>query len=177
MTFAVFFPSLMGVGILISGVLLVSDWVRRLLPHRTLRRKHDVVVGTYGVISDAVGAAGYRLKEPWFLKRGLRNRTTYFGLALGLATLAAGSTWAGAEFYADPLGLFYESPWAVGIGYGVGAALLAAALVCVVAGLAYRSPPRAVAWLISESPLGRLILPSVQDQIAALKQYRVGATQ
>ncbi|MCP3974713.1 MAG: hypothetical protein GY720_09495 [bacterium] len=168
MTLAVFFPSLMGVGILISGVLLVSDWIRRLLPHRTLRRRHDVVVGTYGVIADAVGAAGYHLKEPWFLKRGLRNRSTYFALTAGLAALAAGSMWAGAEFYADPLGLFYESPWAVGIGYGVGAALLVAALVCLIAAVAYRSAPRAIGWLVSESPLGRLILPSTQDQIAAL---------
>lgn len=168
MTLAVFFPSLMGVGILISGVLLVSDWIRRLLPHRTLRRKHDVVVGTYGVISDAVGAAGYRLKEPWFIKRGLRNRSTYYGLAAAFSVLGAGSMWVGVEFYNDPLGLFYESPWAVGIGYGVGAALLVAALVCLVAGLAYRSAPRLIGWLVSESPLGRLILPSVPDQIAAL---------
>jgi hypothetical protein len=168
MTLAVFFPSLMGVGILISGVLLVSDWIRRLLPHRTLRRKHDVVVGTYGVIADAVGAAGYRLKEPWFLKRGLRNRTTYLGLSGGLALLGVGSIWAGAQFYADPLGLFYKSPWAVGIGTGVGAALLSVALVCLVSAVAYQSAPRPIAWLVSESPLGRLILPSVQDQIAAL---------
>ncbi len=168
MTLAVFFPSLMGVGILISGVLLVSDWVRRLLPHRTLRRKHDVVVGTYGVIADAVGAAGYHLEEPWFLKRGLRNRSTYFGLAVGLVLMGIGSIWAGAEFYADPLGLFYESPWAVGIGTGVGIALLLAALVCLIAGAAYHSAPRSIGWLVSESPLGRLILPSDQDQIAAL---------
>ena len=77
MTRAVFFPSLMGVGILISGALLISDWLRRLLPYGALRRRHNVIVGTYGAIADAVGAAGYHLKEPWFLKRGLRRRWSY----------------------------------------------------------------------------------------------------
>ena len=120
MIVAVFFPSLMGVGIIISGTLLVSDWVRTLLPKGSLRRKHNVVVGTYGVVGDAVDAAGYHLSEPWFINRGLRQRSTY--LVITAVTIAGGigAIWSGLLFFDDPLGLFYRSPWAIGIGYGVG---------------------------------------------------------
>ncbi|MEA2003197.1 MAG: hypothetical protein U9N84_15085 [Actinomycetota bacterium] len=168
MIIAVFFPSLMGVGILISGALLISDWLRRLLPHGRLRRKHNVIVGTYGAIADSVEAAGYHLEEPWFLRRGLRNRLSYIGVAMLLALLGAGSMWAGREFYADPLGLFFRSPWATGIGYGVGAALLIAAALCLVIGLAYRSIPEFMTPLIADTSLGRFVLPTEEDHHAAL---------
>ena len=59
MTIGVFFPSLMGVGIIISGTLLVSDWLRKLFPKGSVRRKHNVVVGTYGAVGDAIDAARY----------------------------------------------------------------------------------------------------------------------
>ena len=95
MTVAVFFPSLMGVGILVSGALLISDWVRRLLPQGSLRRKHHVIIGTYGSIAETVDAAGYHLEEPWFLKRGLRERSTYLMLAVGSTVAAVASSGAG----------------------------------------------------------------------------------
>jgi hypothetical protein len=158
----------MGVGILISGALLISDWLRRLLPHGRLRRRHNVVVGTYGAIADAVDAAGYHLEEPWFLSRGLRNRWTYLGLASFLALLGAGSIWVGREFYADPLGLFFRSPWATGIGYGAGAALLLAATVYLSIGLVYRSLPDFITPIIESTSLGRFILPTDEDQHTAL---------
>lgn len=168
MTFAVFFPSLMGVGILISGALLLSDWVRRLLPQGSVRRKHHVVVGTYGAIAETVDAAGYHLDEPWFLSRGLRERRTYLLAALGLLAAGAGSVWAGLLFHDDPLGLFYRSPWAIGIGYGVGAAMLLLALLCAFLGIAYRSTPRLIMRLVTDTSLGRIILPTEEDHEAAL---------
>ena len=174
MTRAVFFPSLMGVGILISGALLISDWLRHLLPYGALRRRHNVIVGTYGAIADAVGAAGYHLNEPWFLKRGLRRRWSYLAASAGLILLGAGAIWAGLEFYTDSRGLFYESPWAVGIGYGIGAAFLLLAVLCLVVGIAYRSAPAFIMWLISETTLGMLILPSEEEQAAALNNIDSG---
>ena len=174
MTRAVFFPSLMGVGILISGALLISDWLRRLLPYGALRRRHNVIVGTYGAIADAVGAAGYHLNEPWFLKRGLRRRSSYFAASAGLIVLGAGAIWAGVEFYTDSRGLFYQSPWAVGIGYGIGAAFLLLAVLCLVIGIAYQSAPAFIMWLISETSLGMLILPSEEEQAEALNNIDSG---
>lgn len=170
MTVAVFFPSLMGVGILVSGALLISDWVRRLLPQGRVRRKHHVVIGTYGAIAETVDAAGYRLEEPWFLSRGLRERTTYLGLAVGLIVAGLTSIWVGVEFYEDPLGLFYQSPWATGIGYGVGAALLLLAALCAFIGIAYQSTPPLIMRLVAETSLGRIILPTEADHEAALNR-------
>lgn len=168
MTLAVFFPSLMGVGILISGALLLSDWVRRLLPRGSVRRKHHVVAGTYGTIAETVDAAGYHLEEPWFLTRGLRERRTYLLVAVGLVSAGIGSIWAGLLFFDDPLGLFYRSPWAIGIGYGAGAAFLVLALLCAFVGVAYRSTPRPIMRLVTDTSLGRIILPTEEDHEAAL---------
>ena len=166
----VFFPSLMGVGIIISGTLLISDWLRRLFPKSSVRRKHNVVVGTYGAVGDAIEAAGYRLDEPWFVNRWLRSRSTYLGLTVGCITLALASIWAGRRFFDDPLGLFYRSPWATGIGYGVAAALFLLAAICLSLVLWHRSPPRALAYLVRETTLGRIVLPSGPDHDAALTQ-------
>jgi hypothetical protein len=168
MIHAVFFPSLMGVGIIASGALLLSDWLRRLLPQGRIRRQHDVVVGAYGAVTDAVAAAGYRLVEPWFIRRGLRRRRTYLLLALTSGLLGTGSVRAGLAFYNDPRGLFFTSPWVIGIGYGVGAAAGLLALSCVGITVWYHHPSRVLRHLVEETPLGRYLLPSGTDRIAAL---------
>jgi hypothetical protein len=169
MIIAVFFPSLMGVGIIISGTLLVSDWLRKLFPKSNVRRKHNVVVGTYGAVGDAIDAAGYHLSEPWFISRGPRRRSTYALIAV--LTTAAGllSIWGGHQFFDDPLGLFYRSPWAVGIGYGVGAALFLLAIICLAIAAFYRRPLRPLAYLIRETSLGRIVLPTGKDHEAAIQ--------
>ena len=168
MTLAVFFPSLMGVGILISGALLISDALRRLFPKGSLRRKHNVVVGTYGAISDAVDAAGYRLVEPWFVRRGLRARTTYVLAAVVLVAAGFVSALVGESFFDDRLGVFYESPWAVGLGYGFGAAFWLLALICLTIAALYRSLPRPIMRLVSETSLGRIVLPTDADHREAV---------
>ncbi len=168
MIVAVFFPSLMGVGILISGALLIADWMRKVLPNGRIRKQHNVVVGIYGSISDAIDAAGYRLEEPWFLRRDLRHRSTYFGWAAVLLLLGGASMWIGVQFFDDPKGLFYRSPWATGLGYGIGAAAVLAGLTSAVLGVAYRSLPVPMRRLIEETSLGRIVLPTQDDHDAAL---------
>ncbi len=168
MTVAVFFPSLMGVGILVSGALLISDWVRRLFPQGSIRRKHNVVVGTYGAVGDAIEAAGYHLEEPWFLGRGLRNRSTYLAWSIVLWIAGVASMWAGVEFFDDPLGLFHKSPWAIGIGYGFGAALMLLASLSLFVAITYTATPHFVMRLITDTSLGRIILPTDEDHEAAL---------
>ena len=168
MTLAVFFPSLMGFGIIISGTLIVSDWLRKLFPKGSVRRRHNVVVGTYGAVGDAIDAAGYHLKEPWFVNRGLRQRSTYvvFGLLAGATAIL--SIWVGRRLFDDPLGLFYQSPWAIGIGYGVAAALLLLAVLCAVTAVVYDSLPRPLMYLVRETFLGRIVLPTWDDHAAAI---------
>jgi hypothetical protein len=166
---AVFFPSLMGVGIIVSGALLVSDWIRRLLPHSSLHRQHDVVVGTYGAITDAIAAAGYRLAEPRFLHRELRRRRAYLGLAVVLVVGAVAAVRGGLAFYNDAKGVFFRNPWPVGIGYGVAGAALVLAVLLLVIAISYRRLPRALQPLVERTMLGRYVLPSGTDQAAALR--------
>lgn len=172
MTICVFFPSLMGVGILVSGALLISDWLRRFFPQGSIRRKHNVIVGTYGAIGDAVDAAGYHLSEPWFIRRGLRSRATYLGAAAGAIAGALVSIWTGNRLFDDPLGLFYKSPWAIGIGYGVAAALLVLALLCLTVAVVYTSLPKPVMRLVRETSLGRIVLPSDAEHEQAVRNIK-----
>lgn len=169
MIVAVFFPSLMGVGIIVSGALLVSDWIRRLLPHGSLRRQHDVVVGTYGAITDALAAAGYRLVKPRFLHRELRRRRTYLALTLLLVIGGIGSLQGGLAFYNDPRGLFFRNPWAIGIGYGIAGAALALATLLLTVAVRYHRLPNSLQPLVRKTVLGHYVLPSGSDQAAALK--------
>lgn len=168
MSLAVFFPSLMGIGIIISGTLLVSDWLRKLFPKGNVRRQHNVVIGTYGAVGDAIDAAGYQLVEPWFVNRGLRQRSTY--VLVALVTMAGGvlCIWAGNRLYNDDLGLFYRSPWAVGLGYGVAAALFIVSLLCVVIAIAYGSLPQPLMYLVRKTSIGRIVLPTRADHAAAI---------
>lgn len=159
MTVAVFFPALMGIGILASGTLLLADLVRRLMPNRGHRRRYRIAVGTYGVIAATARTTGTQLEPPAFLTRRRRNRSTYLlvvavAVGVGLAALASG-----LAAYRDSLGVFYQSPWAMGLGIGVSSALFLVALVAL-ALAATRSPgPRSLTWIVEHSPYGRITVP------------------
>ena len=164
MSFAVFFPSLMGVGILVSGALLLSDLIRRLLPTRGLHRRHRVAMGTFGVVSDAATWTGKPLSAGELLDRAPRSRFTYAIWTVMSAAIAvtvpAGLTIA----YRDELGLFHRSPWMVGLGTagGILFGLLTLLLVAVTVCAGRRCGP--VAWLIGHTVLGRLQVPDEETK-------------
>lgn len=168
MTLSVFFPSLMGVGIIVSGALLMFDWLRRLFPRGQIRRRHSVAVGAFGAVTDAIAAAGYRLIEPSFLHRGFRRRRTYLLIATTAVVVAAAAIWAGLALYNDPKGLFFRSPWVIGIGYGVGTAAVLAALLMMAIALWHTRSPGWLRRLVEKTSLGRYVLPSSRDNIRAL---------
>ncbi len=156
---AVFFPALMGIGILASGALLLADLVRRLMPNRGQRRRYRIAVGTYGVIASTADAAGIRLEPPPFLTRQRRNRMTYalvaaLAIGLGIAALTAG-----LAAYRDALGVFYRSPWAMGLGIGGFAGLLLIAAVALALLAAGDPGPRPLTWIVEHSPYGRITVP------------------
>ena len=175
MTFAVFFPSLMGVGIIVSGTLLLSDWLRRLFPQVRLRREHAVAAGAYGAITDALAAAGYHLAEPGFLRRGLRHRSTYVAVAIAGALLAAASVRSGLALHNDPRVLL-ESPWAVGIAYGLGGAAAVLSVTGLVIAIWYRRLPRLLRGLVEATSLGRYNLPTATDQTTSLSKIEKGVS-
>lgn len=155
----VFFPALMGIGILASGALLLADLVRRLMPNRGQRRRYRIAVGTYGVIAATAAAAGIRLEPPTFLTRRRRNRTTYgFAAAISIGLGAVALT-AGLAAYRDALGVFYESPWAIGLGIGVSAGMFLIAAVALVLAATRDPGPRPLSWIVEHSPYGRITVP------------------
>ena len=77
---AVFFPALMGIGILASGTLLLADLVRRLMPNRGHRRRYRIAVGTYGVI-----AATADTMNALIAGRALQGCGAIAGVAMALA--------------------------------------------------------------------------------------------
>lgn len=159
MTIAVFFPSLMGVGILVSGALLLSDLVRRFLPQRGIHRRHRVAMGTFGIVSGAASWVGKDVSAGELLDRAPRSRITYSSWTLACTAAALIIPIAAAAAYRDELGVFYTSPWMVGLGIA-GAIVfgLAALFLASVTFLARRSGGP-VAWLITRTALGRLQVP------------------
>jgi hypothetical protein len=163
-TIAVFFPSLMGVGILVSGALLLADLIRKYLPQRGLRRRHRVAMGAFGVVNGAATWAGREMSAGELLERAPRNRVTYSGWAVASMAAAVITPVAAAAAYRDELGVFHASPWMVGLGTagGVVFGLLAVflATVAVLAGTKYGP----MAWLIGQTALGRLQVPEDDQQ-------------
>jgi hypothetical protein len=158
-TFGVFFPALMGAGILVSGVLLLSDIVRRLMPNRGRRRRYRVAMGTYGVIANTAKAAGTQVEPPQFLTRRARPRSVYLIIAFVSVGVGAAALWTGIDAFEDSLGVFYRSPWAMGIGVGVFTALVLVAAVALVLAVVRSSRSPALAWVVEHSPYGQIAVP------------------
>lgn len=175
MTLAVFFPALMGVGILVSGAVLLSDYVRRLLPSRGRHRLHRITVGAYGVVASAAQAAGMAVTIPDLVSRERRPRWVYAAATLAsllAALLVVTSTMAA---HADVRGVFYRSGWMVAVAVGVGGALIATAGVLAAITALYRRLPRPFAWIVRRSPVGRLYIPHRLDEPLAVAARDQGA--
>jgi hypothetical protein len=159
MVLSVFFPSLMGVGIIASGAILLSDLVLKLLPNRGRRRSHRVAIGAYGVVAAAAAAAGQEVHRSQLLDRVPRRRAGYtLFAALSVSTAAAFAS-ACIAAYRDELGLFHRSPWMIGIAIGSGVVLGALALLLgTLAALGARLPPP-LAHLVATTSVGRLQIP------------------
>ncbi len=159
MVFGVFFPALMGAGILVSGVLLLSDTVRRLMPNRGQRRRHRVAVGTYGLIAATARTVGMSMDPPSFLTRRPRSRTTYLLVAMIGIIAGAIALSTGLDAYGDPLGVFFRSPWAIGLGVAALIACLVIAGVAITLALLESSDFAALTWVVEHSPYGHLAVP------------------
>lgn len=158
-TFGVFFPALMGAGILVSGIVLLSDVVRRLMPNRGQRRRYRVALGTYGVISRVALTAGVHLDPPEFLTRRLRARWVYLVTAAVCVGAGAAALWVGIDAFEDSAGVFYRSPWAVGLGVGFLVALLLAAATALTLAVVRSSRSPVVNWVVVHSPYGQITVP------------------
>lgn len=158
----VFVPALMGVGMIVSGILVLADWLQKLLPSGRLRRRQQVSNGAKGVVVGIAEAAGYEIDGPDFRQREWRPRWNYlvstflFGL-MGGAALAAGLL-----AFNDDAGLFYRNPWMVGLGVGAGSVLGLIALQLLFFGTVYRRSFRAAHVLVETTWFGGLKPPPTE---------------
>ncbi len=159
-TMAVFFPALMGAGILVSGALLLWDAVRRLMPNRGQRRRYRIAVGTFGVIANVARTVGVRMDPPSFLTRRSRSNTTYVLVAVLSVCLGSVALSTGLDAYEDPIGVFYGSPWAIGLGVFAFAALVVAGGIALTLVFLESSNSAVLTWIVEHSPYGHLAVPS-----------------
>jgi hypothetical protein len=155
----VFVPGLMGAGILLSGAILISDGVRRLLPSQGVRRRLNVVHGVRRIIVDLAEAAGMEIEERNLLRR--ERRTSWLYLLMSAVTLPLAflvGRWGfnaynsvGSSLEGNAMAIFY--------GMFVAVVLGAVGLVGITLWFPRLDPPRSVAWLVDRTALGRLTEP------------------
>ena len=160
MTLAVFFPSLMGFGILVSGALLVSDAVHRMLPNRGRRRRYRIALGAHGVVSHAATVARKPIDPPGFLTRSFRSRMAYLATAVIAVGASSAVVVSGIALYRDDKGVFYESPWISGLTISFAVAFSLMALIAVVLAAGHRRSPLPLRWIVHNTFAGRLEVPA-----------------
>lgn len=115
-------PALMGVGMIVSGALVVADFVRKLFPSRGVHRKQQIARGAHGVVASVARAAGYEVEGPLFYRRGFRSRLAYLGSALVAAGIAVAVLALGIVTVSNQESQLHENGVLLGIAVAVGAA-------------------------------------------------------
>ncbi len=155
----VFVPALMGVGMIVSGLLVIADWLNHMLPNGRVRRKQEIAAGAKGVVISVAEAAGHEIAGPDFRSREWRSRWAYALGVAGFAGVGAAALLAGLLAFNDDAGLFYRNPWMVGLGAGTAAVLGLVALQLLFFAIVYRRSFRAAHVLIETTWFGRLKSP------------------
>ncbi len=152
---AVFVPGLMGAGILVSGGILLSDGIRKLMPNRGVRRQVVVAQGVRGVVAGVARAAGFEVREADLFQRDLRSRWAYLALGLVLVGVATVIIRAGVAAFVHH-GTLHENPWSIGLGLGFGIPVLLAGGLALAITAGYRRSPGSLLRLVRRTWLGRL---------------------
>ena len=159
MIVGVFVPSLIGVGILVSGAVLLADVLRRYVPERGLRRRHNVAMGAYNVVNEVAAWAGREVSAGELLDRAPRRRITYaaFGAVCAIAAVVVPNAFLAA--YWDELGLFHRSPWMIALSVVGAVGFALGAIVMIATALLASTGFRPVDWLVANTAVGRLQVP------------------
>ncbi|MBI2238865.1 MAG: hypothetical protein HYU54_10140 [Actinobacteria bacterium] len=152
---AVFVPGLMGAGILVSGGILLTDGIRKLMPNRGVRRQVVVARGVRGVVAGVARAAGLEVGEGDLFQRDLRWRWAYLALGLALIGVAAVIIRAGVAAFVHH-GTLHGNPWSIGLGLGLGIPSLLAGGLALTITARYRRSPGSLLRLVHRTWLGRL---------------------
>lgn len=154
---AVFIPGLMGAGIIVSIVMLVSDGIRRLLPVRGERaRAVHIATRAQARVHDLVSVRTGEPPLPATVSRVPRPRAV--SLALGALALAgAGAIMVGAVVvYRGHGSVWSGRGWPLGVGLALALPLGAAGLVLLLSGAVGPRRPGWLERLARMEPLGVL---------------------
>lgn len=154
-TLGVFVPGLMGAGILVSGVILIADGVRKITPNRGVRRQVVIAQGVRSVVAQVARAAGLEVREGELFERDLRSRRVYLSIGLALAGVAAAIIRAGVAAFVHQ-GTLHGNPWSIGLGLGLGTPFLLAGGLAMTIAAWHRRSPASLLRLVRRTWLGRL---------------------
>jgi MFS family permease len=155
----VFVPALMGVGMIVSGILVLADWLQNLLPNGRVRRKQFIASGAKGVVVSVAQAAGHDITGPDFHAREWRPRWAYAVWMVVFVAIGAGALLVGLLAFNDDIGLFYRNPWMVGIGVGTAGVFGLLALQLLFFAVVHRRSFQAAHVLVETTWFGRLKMP------------------
>lgn len=155
----VFVPALMGVGILVSGVLVLAEWLRRLVPSAGVRRRLDIVEGALGVVQGAASVARLSVSGPDLRRRLWRPRWAYLVATLLTAGAAAFVLTAAMNVWNDDLSVFFRNPWIMVIGVAGAAVFGLVALTNLVLAVFHTRSGRIAHFLVERTQLGRMAPP------------------
>ncbi len=164
---AVFVPGLMGVGILVSGGILLVDGIRKLTPRRGARRRVLVARGIRGVVAGVARAVGLEVVDDDLLRRHLRSRWAYLAVGLALVGVSSVIARAGIASFTGE-GTLHGNPWSIGLGLGFGIPFLLAGGLVLTIGVWYLRAPASLLRLVGRTWLGRLRPPPEDPRERAL---------
>ena len=167
-------PALMGVGMIVSGVLVVADFVRKLFPSRGVHRKQQIARGAHGVVASVAQAAGYKVEGPAFYRRGFRSRFAYLSAAFVSAAAAAGVLMLGFNAVADEASQLYKNGMIVGISVAVGAAFGLLALQLLFFAVVHKRSFAVAHLLVETTWFGRPLVPPASAADFAATLHMVG---
>lgn len=153
---AVFVPSLMGVGLLVSVGIVVADLARRFLPGtaaRRLRARHRRALALVTPLADALGRAPPELPP---MSRTKRHRLTYIVVAFVAAALSVYVSVGATANYLREGGYVEGLLWLEVLSLAASTAFLMVSAVAVLVVLRYDSLPRWTSRLVRATPLGAL---------------------
>ncbi len=158
----VFVPALMGVGMIVSGILVIADWVHGLLPNGRVRRKQQIAAGAKGLVVSVAQAAGHDVVGPDFRQREWRPRWAYVMAVVVFVGVGAAALAAGLLAFNDDAGILYRNPWMVGLGVGTASVLGLASLQLIFFAVVHRRSFRAAHVLVETTWFGQLKAPPVE---------------
>ena len=167
-------PALMGVGIIVSGALVVADFLHKLFPSRGVHRKQQIARGAHGVVASVARAAGYEVEAPAFSRRGFRSRLAYLTGAVVSAALAVGVFALGNTTINDQASQLYKNGMVVGISVAVGAVLALFAFQLLFFAVIYERSFAASHLLVQTTWFGRPLAPPASPADFAATLQMVG---